>query len=563
MISMIPKKNTSETALDQRQLNAIGLGHVQRLSSRIWTDYNVHDPGITILELLCYALTDLGYRASFPIEDLLASETDNADAMQQQFFSARRILLNRPLTMLDYRKLLIDIKGVKNAWLAPTTQSYYADTAEGQLLWENPGRPEIREIQLSGLYSVTIEYDSNNSAEQQQVQKTVEALLQANRNLCEDFVRFERVETQTFNLCCELELAPDADTATVKAEILFQVQNYLAPPVRNYTLAEMLERRKADGSRYTADEIFDGPALACGFIDDEELKRAELRSEIRLSDIISIIMDISGVNAVRDILAHPAGIPTTLENKWLAPVLPGRKALLDQNSSRIVFYKRNMPVVADKAATEARLKQLNDAVASKSDQEFPYDFEIPRGNFRQPGSYYSFQNHFPAIFGLSEAGLNSNADDKRRAQACQLKAYLLFFDQLMADYLAQLGHVKELFSIDPEMQRTCFHQAVTSFAGYEKLYGTDDAARIVKTIEDSVEDKGVLAKRRNRFLDHLIARFAERFNDFVNIMSSAFGDAPEQMVAFKCAFLNDYPAISSERSLACNYSLKEDADLWN
>ncbi len=563
MITTIPKKNKAETALDHGQLNAIGLGHVQRLSKRIWTDYNGHDPGITILELLCYALTDLGFRASFPIEDLLASATDNAAAMQQQFFSARRILPNRPLTMSDYRKLLIDLKGVRNAWLAPMTQSYYADTAEGRILWKNPGRPEIREIKLSGLYAVTIEYDSNNTAEQLRVQKDVEALLQANRNLCEDFVRFDRVETQSFNLCCELELAPDADTAAVKAEVLFRVQNYLAPPVRNYTLDEMLALEKPDGSRYTADEIFDGPLLACGFIDDNELARAELRTEIRLSDVIGIIMDISGVKAVRDILVHPDGVQAPMENKWLVPVIPGRKALLNPDHSRVVFYKRNMPVMSDSAATEARLEQLREAAVAKSDLEVPYDFEIPLGRFRNPGSYYSFQNHFPAIYGLSEAGLGSSADDRRRAQACQLKAYLLFFDQLLADYLAQLGHVKELFSTDPEVQRTYFHQAITSFAGYEKLYGTDDAARIVKTIEDSVEDKGVLAERRNRFLDHLIARFGERFNDFVNIMSSAFGTAPEQMAVFKCAFLNDYPAIGSERSLAYNYTLKEDDALWN
>ncbi len=563
MTSTIPKKNTAETALDHHRLNAIGLGHVQRLSRRIWTDYNVHDPGITILELLCYALTDLGYRASFPIADLLASGSDNATEMRKQFFTARQILPNRPLTKPDYRKLLIDIKGVKNAWLDPVTQSYYADTARGELLRENPGKPEIREIQLSGLYSVTIEYDSENAAEQLQVQKTVEAVLQANRNLCEDFVSFARVETQPFNLCCELELAPEADTAAVKAEILFQVQNYLAPPVRNYTLTEMLERTKADGSRYSADEIFDGPALSCGFIDDEELARAELRSEIRLSDVISIIMDISGVKAVRDILLHPEGLAAPLENKWLVPVIPGRKALLNRDKSRIVFYKRNMPVVADQTATENRLQQLNDAVASKSDLEFPYDFEIPLGSFREPGSYHSFQNHFPALFGLSDAGLNSSADDRRRAQACQLKGYLLFFDQLMADYFAQLGHVKELFSSDPELQRTYFHQAVTSFAGYEKLYGTADAELIVKTIQDSVEDKTLLIERRNRFLDHLIARFAERFHDFANIMYSAFGATPEQMVAYKCEFLNNYPAISSERSLAYNYSLKEDGDLWN
>lgn len=563
MIATISKKNSAETALDHRRLNAIGLGHVQRLSRRIWTDYNVHDPGITILELLCYALTDLGYRASFPLPDLLASDGDNAREMEKQFFTARRILPNRPLTMSDYRKLLIDIKGVRNAWLATAAESYYADTVRGVLLRDNPGTPETREIRLSGLYEVTIEYDSDNADEQQQVQKEVEALLQANRNLCEDFTGFRRVEIQPFNLCCELELEPDADTAAIKAEVLFRVQEYLAPPVRNHTLAEMLERKKSDGSRYTADEIFDGPALSCGFIDDEELARAGLRSEIRLSDVIGTITDISGVKTVRDILLHPHGLTAALENKWLVPVAAGKKAHLNPGNSRIVFYKRGMPVMADNNAVETRLEQLRNAAAARSDLEFPYDFEIPLGRFRNPASYYSFQNHFPALYGLGDGGPGIAADEQRRAQALQLKAYLLFFDQLMADYFAQLGHVKELFSSDPALRRTYFHQAVTSFAGYEKLYGTGDADLIVKRIQDLVEDKEVQAERRNRFLDHLIARFAERFNDFASIMYSTFGAAPEQMASLKCEFLNDYPAISSERSLAWNYSLKGDTDLWN
>src|SRR3954466_4130119 len=102
----IPKEPNSEPALNHELLYAAGLGHVQRLASNSWTDYNVHDPGVTILELLSYALTDLGYRATFPIADLLASDSDNIAKMADQFFTARRILPNRTLTLLDYRKLL-------------------------------------------------------------------------------------------------------------------------------------------------------------------------------------------------------------------------------------------------------------------------------------------------------------------------------------------------------------------------------------------------------------------------------------------------------------------------
>jgi hypothetical protein len=31
----------------------------------LWSDYNVHDPGITLLELLCYGITDIAHRTTF------------------------------------------------------------------------------------------------------------------------------------------------------------------------------------------------------------------------------------------------------------------------------------------------------------------------------------------------------------------------------------------------------------------------------------------------------------------------------------------------------------------
>ena len=52
---------------------------------------------------------------------------------------------------------------------------------------------------------------------------------------------------------------------------------------------------------YSSDQIFDGPILDNGFIDPLELQSAELRSEVRLSDIIKIIMDVEGVKLIKDI----------------------------------------------------------------------------------------------------------------------------------------------------------------------------------------------------------------------------------------------------------------------
>jgi hypothetical protein len=78
-----------------------------------------------------------------------------------------------------------------------------------------------------------------------------------------------------------------------------------------------------------------------------------------------------------------------------------------------------------------------------------------------------------------------------------------------------------------------------------------------------IEDKKIFSDRRNRFLDHLIARFAEQFTDFAHMVYATQVATPEDLIAIKCDFLSDYPAWSSERSLAYNYTLQNAADLWD
>ena len=39
---------------------------IQGLSGDVWTDFNPHDPGVTIADVANYALTELSYKLSFP-----------------------------------------------------------------------------------------------------------------------------------------------------------------------------------------------------------------------------------------------------------------------------------------------------------------------------------------------------------------------------------------------------------------------------------------------------------------------------------------------------------------
>src|ERR1043166_10260201 len=216
----IPSEPSAEPGLNQANLYDIGLQCIQRFGSNAWSDYNVHDPGITTLELLSYALTDLSYRATYPVADLLT--TGAGSAPPSPLFSARTILPNRALTLLDYRKLVIDIKGVRNAWLEPAQITYFADASAGILYQKDPGLPHVKQVDVRGVYDIVV--DLVQGAKKTEVVAAVRERLHANRNLCEDFADIEQVATRSFLLCCELELSADSDPSSVEGEVFFRLQ---------------------------------------------------------------------------------------------------------------------------------------------------------------------------------------------------------------------------------------------------------------------------------------------------------------------------------------------------
>lgn len=63
--------------LDYDKLKQYGLEYIQQIGHVNWSDYNLHDPGVTFLEALCFSLVDLGYRTQLPVEDYLTPKGEN------------------------------------------------------------------------------------------------------------------------------------------------------------------------------------------------------------------------------------------------------------------------------------------------------------------------------------------------------------------------------------------------------------------------------------------------------------------------------------------------------
>jgi hypothetical protein len=860
-----------------------GVESIEKLAHKLWTDYNIHDPGITLLEILCYALTDLGYRTSFDIKDILTREINGVPVIQGNFHTAQKIFPVNPVTFDDLRKVIIDIDGVHNAWIVKNQKIIYCkDPISKQLQDCSDSGTDSATVPLNGIYDVLIEYEDTIESEDRtvhigltdidtetdfitagkrgidfsvlhplvlqsvsvytdtapanvtvrlleadsngiyiSVQEATATITQANqkteirldfaigwgknyrldaygtseklarnasvtyplgqellislnsgwdgsgtnddyyffydwkisfaispierelslsedlisapigpgsnstaggyiapsgkglvfdiispvtidavyvvpekagtikiqildtddlivgseltctvsktgklnrvpldisldpgkdykmvisaagpklfretnaafpfeiknvieirsgtptsaayyffynwevsyrfplvqvtaltrsdvrkaiverlngcRNLSEDFCAIRDLEFENIALCADIELSPEADINETLAEIFYRMEMQISPPVRFYTIKELL------GKNYTIDRIFEGPLLDHGFIDDREFGKIKRTTEIRASDIIQIIMRIEGVISIKKIrllsyieidnsyTVRPMDVIITRngkkylvrEEEWILDLSDPEKLAPNFNPdlSKVIFYKNKLPYFADtkKVIDLFNEKRSHDYIRLKGHEK---DLPIPVGEDKNIEDYYPVQNELPAVY-LTGQFLPLDSDtDLRKAQSKQLKAFLLFFEQILANYLSQLAHIKHLFSWEDEDEiRTYFTQMVNEIAGYTELYINGDQVHKGK-LEEIIEDTETALARKNIFLDHLAARFAESFNRYDALMYSLFEDeAAALLITDKKLFLEEYPAISANRGKAFDYRYPSD-----
>lgn len=683
---LIPKQPEMTAAEDYFRLRKEGIGYIEGMASEQWTDYNTHDPGITTLEALCYAITDLAYRTGWNIEDLLAGSTD------QPFFTARDILTINPLTPDDYRRLLIDIESVRNAWIvckecscgqkiddvAPKglydvlleleAHELYGDLNDRKITrtynieldgryqtltvelrfpewslgdqagydtfvdgigdpanitltkfsrssvdnnvigndelrknWRNvffisyamevDGNPvEIRNVSVrlfsgngvknattvSDLADLFIDASTNGFVgtyrnKRREVKTSVAAAvssLHAHRNLDEDYCSVSVIGVEDIAACADVEVAPDADIERVQAEIWFRIERYFNPGVPFHSLQELRDQGIA------VEDIFNGPVLDNGFICDEDLAASGLKTVIRVSDIINLLMDIDGVVAISNMQltkydaqgnvvkgsadptwsgGTPIFDPNRISASWLMYVTERHLPRLYHNLSNVHFIKNGLPFDARQDEAYDTLMELRGAAERSKIRNAAKDLPIPEGTTRSMDDISPVQYGFPLVYGIGRHGLPTHASTLRRAQARQLKAYLMVFEQILGNCFAQIAHVADLFALRPDVDRTYFHRLLSEsvIAGYDDLVDnlTDaDLATMVETVPEFHE-------RRNRFLDHVMARFGEQFGEYALLMTNWKGEriGNQRLIEDKVSFLKAYPAISGKRAKAFDY----------
>ena len=543
--------------LSYEKLRKYGIDYITRFGSNLWTDHNIHDPGITTLELLCYALTDLGYRTSFDIKDILTPRAEKRPQMQDTFIPADKILVSHPVTDYDIRKWILEnIPCVRNVRIEESNSNLlglydiYVDINDFELLKDYRitfGRKR------NGRYITKKEYESDIK---RYCRSNIRNILLKHRNLCEDISDIRLLDNVYVGICADIEIKPDVKYEPVIKEISKRINEYISPTIPFYTLEQMLEKGKS------VEEIYQGSVPRFGFIDMEELNRFDNKKQLNCSDVVNLIMSIDGVVNVRHI--HFTVNDEDIKNQIISSTNHYIKLNNDKNYS-FRFYSD------DPGKTES----LNDIVITRglltfrpdvglqvspesdrwSNPDRQVELPLPSGKNREIDQYFSIQDEYPKTYKVGREGITDRATDLRKAQRLQFKAYLLFFDQLLSDYLMQLDSVKDVLSWKDEDNTyffknlsddeiTDFSKVFTDYSGYGKI----------------LEPESLKSDRRNRFLNHLIARFNEEFVDysilkFINQRGATLKDFDDiELINDKKEFLKNYASISRNRSRAFDYT---------
>jgi hypothetical protein len=486
-------------ALDWAGLVAEGRTLLGAMSDGRWTDFNAHDPGITLLETFAYALNDLGYRADHPIAELVrgALPSEGPDVL----------LVGNAATSADLRRVALDVAGVRNAWVEPSDHPMlrlrYTPGA-GELAREGDSIDAGDPVRLTGVHRVLIEKSSREDITSAELARSVAQSMHCHRGLCEDFDSIEVLAPLSVRVTAELEIDDPARGDEVLLGIYAALADYCSPE------PAWLDDAALRGRGWATESIFEGPATGGRRLDDGGSAPTR-RVALQLSEVIGTLNRIEGVRAVRHVRLGSEADDLSGPLRWSLPIPSDRLPRFDPRASRIVLASGGGAAL-DSGDRDDLATLFAGRVQGTTAPPAPSPSPPPAARDRRVGDYRPLRFDLPALYGVAPGALEPNTSPARRAQVAQLRAYLALLDALLANHFAQLAGVGALlgsgetgsyFSQPAEPIRT------PAEPGSEvPIHADGFSAESLQTLVEPPSGAARL-ERRNRLLAHLLARYGE------------------------------------------------------
>lgn len=521
-------------SMDYALLRRQGIQYVQQLAGKIWTDYNDHDPGVTILEQLSFALTQIGYKTNLDIRKLLFSGGDEeAMAAANGIYPAHEIFMTGCVTAHDFSVMLLNTlkkDKVYNVWLRPAKDST-----------------------TQGLYDIYVRTDTPPE-EHEALRQKISAVYAQHRALGEDLRNVVILEPEYIDLTLTVDINDDVTPERLVAALFFKADAFFNPRFENASFQELV----AAGLGY--EDIFNITAFQHGFI--RPWQHRETGGMYSLSALIGALATIPGIRTMKHLTVQKDGIKVTgkyltIEEGYVPEIR------ITPDAPGITIYRNYNRVNYDGYLVKRYYREM----VAQGNTSYPFTppvrEKLPVQTHRQIGKYASVQHTFPITYGIGRYGLPGDASKERIRQARQLQSYLLLFDQFMMNHLAQLSNLPQLFSHQPDAGAATYFAKFPSGPGdgieLPDLSKLTDPRLSQDFIYGLMQDDVVA--RKNRLMDHILARFAETFVDpQYPDLAALYGltddeHVDETLLSLKRALLERYVVLSRDRNKGFNYTI--------
>jgi len=551
----IKRRKASDDADSFSSLRQQGMRFTQEFSGNIWTDYNAHDPGITILEQLCYGLTDLIYRANFEVADYLVDSEGKLDLEYLGLASAEQIMPCRPTTLTDYRLAILDaVNEIERLWFSPidsSTKGY-----QGLYLIEIQLKDKVRH------------QCRTRPALQQRIIEKVSRIYAKLRNLGEDIAAVNIISGQGYSLRADIEIHSAADADDILAEIYFYTDQWLKGYAMSDDGVENYEDQLSAGN--SLDQIFNGPSTIYGRLqhDEQTTNSADKNADKSKSSLYARLMEIPGIVSFNTLQLDPIVSPKPTKTEEIDDQAGSTDTSSinaqawfyvprQQDNTQVVIRRNNHAISVDYTVVNMRFEQraFKQNTLRYTRQETSQLYQMPQGQYRQLQQYYSIQNDFPITYNLTVQGVSPLIGRDDFAKAQQLKGYLLIFEQLMANFGANLAGIRQLFSLDITQQKSYHFQLIDgqTVKGINQLYPESPAM----TFEQILAKFDPFLERKSRLLDYLLALYGESYQLESIAQFNYYGNAQTLaplLLKYKKNFLKSIVQLGKDRGGAYDYT---------
>ncbi|MCG1047895.1 MULTISPECIES: hypothetical protein [Mycetohabitans] len=541
-------------------------------AAKRWSARGDADPGVTLLQALTFAVSDVSYRHTLPLADLLTPEsvpkksatclnhgTVNDSSIFASEFGPETALTCGPVTLNDYRRLLLDLTDTDNesstflfrdvqiATVSPEqSYAYVYDTDRYTFQFVGEEKKNKQSYRVPGQYRLWATL--NPGVKEDDAKNLLQICLEGNRNLCEWEITDIYLLTPTKQepqVVIELEDDLSADqTAQVVALAIWEANDALLPwPIRQSAAVRLAQGEAAEA-------VYAGPHLKHGWIADLPPSRGMddqgklTKRLVSYSSLIVAMMTVRGIKRVCWDKQNGQASKEALEiadnaqvQLWVDPV----SGLLGDASlgSAIIVRKRGQTITVKSGAVNKYLKaRLTQVAQAKRDETR----RVPYGQYRHPAYYRSAGSWLPPVYGLQQGAERF----EQNFNAKQLLRFLRPFEQQVANSADQLEKLPRLLAFDDRDPKAAVWGAADwPNADQDALTHEQSACALLEraTLKEQSEQQSQDNDKELAIIDYLLGYFGE-----CRASRTLLGPKPEEFCHVQQGFLRQVTRLSYERA---------------